>query len=494
MLPTASISKQDGNTGVPLSSNPLGICAIIAPCQQGTVNTPAMGTKPQSISSTYGIGLLAEAAAYMLPNNGGKPVVLIRGAASTLGTFGAFTYTGTGTLAGSVTGDAASHPFDDFPLVVLFTVGGTTGIAGIKYKWSIDEKAISDPSKTWSAETALGVALTIAIPNTGITVDLVTAKTVVAQDSFAVQAIGPRMTDADVLTSLDALRRANLPWECVLVLGIDATATTVNNLDTWLAARETEGKYRFGVVNAALRTPATQTEAQYLTAQTTAWNATASIRVHVGADGSYITSPIQGVNMTRPTSLDFVTRLMKIDVTTDAARVSDGPLPSVSITDANGNPVFHNEAIDPGLDDQRLVTHRTFDGKQGAFICNPRVLATNGSDYVYAQDIRTINRACELAWGAMTNDLSQGVFTDRNTGKIREDSAQAIESGINNVIDTEFAKKVSYVQFTLSRDDLIAGNAGSTLTGTIALIMPAYVKQFSGNAKFIKTVAVPLAA
>lgn len=487
-VPGVQINKTDGNLGVPSITNPTGIVALIAPRNTGPASgTPALVTKPSNIRATYGEGLISEIPAVIIPSTK-KPMLLIPQTASTPGSYGTVVYTGTGSLGGGGFIVGSGTPVDDINFTVLFTLGGTTGTGPITYQYSLDARAVGDPAKVYSAPISLGVGLVITVAGTGITVTLTTAKTIVTGDSFIIPAIGPRLTDSDVLTALTALGLAKLPWECVLIAGIDASSTTVSNADTFLAGQEALGKYRMFIANAPLRTAA-QTEAQYLTAETTLWGAVASIRGCMGADGEYLTSPQRGVDMIRATSIPFAAMLMSQGVTVDAAEVDLGPLPGVRTVDANGNPVFHDESLNPGLDDQRLVTLRSINNKIGVFVNNPKVISTPGSDYVYAQQVRTMNRACELAFGELTNWLSRKCFTDITTGFIREDSAQDIDNAVNNPILSELGKQVTYVAFTLNRDDVLAPPTAN-LTGTIKMIMPVYIKGFVVNASFQRTITV----
>ena len=486
-VPVVVITKIDGQTGVPLAPDPRGVLALIAPCQQGALLTPANITKPANALTTYGYGMATSYLYYHLPVVK-KQVLYTRQSTTVAPVTGTFTYTGTGLLSGSIT--QTGTPLDDFQGMVQFVVGGTTGITGITYQTSIDGRAFGDPAKVWSAVQALGVGLTITVPNTGITYTLVTAKTVVAGDWFVVNITGPRFNDADVSAALTALGNSGQPWEMLLVLGIDATTTTLSNIDTFLAGLESSGKYKGFIVNARLRAQdGSETEAQYLTALTTLYSGSASIRGDLTADGSYFTDPLRGIDVVRSTAWGFVPRLMSQGVTIDAAQVDLGPIPNVRITDANGNAKYHDEQLNPGLDDQRMVTYRTFNNKVGVFINNPKVISTPGSDYFFAQQIRTMNRAYELAFGPLTDKLSKGGFKDPVTARIREDSAQDIESAVNNPIVEELGKSVVFINFTLSRDDDVSSNAGATLTGTINLIMPFYIKGFQVNARFQRTVS-----
>jgi hypothetical protein len=249
-------------------------------------------------------------------------------------------------------------------------------------------------------------------------------------------------------------------------------------------------------VNARMKN-AGETEAAYLTAMTTAWASAASIRGHVGADGGALASAVPGraSSLKRQTALALATRLMASPYGRDPAYVGDGPLNSFKLPDANGNPLNHDENYYPGLDAIRLVTLRTFDQKAGTFITNGNTLATPGSDYVWAQHIRTMNRACEIAFGLLTGQLSRGVSKNPKVGPngevyIAERDALRIEALVNAGL-SELRGQVSDLRFTLSRTDNIGANGPVYLNGDIAIAALAYVKQYTVNAAFVRTITVP---
>lgn len=482
MIPNAKVTKLDGQTGV-VTPGARGICAIIAPCSAGVANQPAGYAKAGLALTDFNYGILTDAAAYVMAE-AGKSVVLVKGTASTAGTSGAVVFTGTGTSVATQTG----VPIDDFAVLVKIVAGGTRGVDGITYTESLDGGV------TVSAVKALGLATSITIPNSGVIVSLA-AGTLVAGDTIAVPTTGPRMSTADVSTALEALRLSALPWEMVMVLGHDATATTVTILDTWLSTREAEGRFRGFLCNARPRSTG-ETEAAYLTAMTTAFGASASIRGCVGADGGDLPSALAGraIVQKRPTALALGARLMGINYGVDAAYVSDGPVAGFALADARGNPNHHDEYLYPGLDAQRLVTLRTFDRKAGTFITNANTIASSGSDYVWAQHIRTMNRACEIAYDVLTGQLSRGVGSNPKHGPtgqvyIAEEDAQRIEALVNQSLN-ELRGQVTDLRYVLSRTDDIGANGPVTLTGQVLVDSLAYVKEFATNASFTRSLSV----
>ncbi len=227
----------------------------------------------------------------------------------------------------------------------------------------------------------------------------------------------------------------------------------------------------------------------------TAFASASSVDVVVCADAGYVASPIRGIRMVRPVAMGLAARGMASDISRDAAFVADGPIAGYQITDDRLNALFHDEAIYPGLDDLRLATLRSFPGRAGAFINNPNLISPNGSDYVYWQHARVMNRACELAYQLLTSRLSQGVKKDISTGLIREEEAAEIEALVQAELDKALVTpgRVSGATFTLSRNDDLSSNAGATLTATIEISALAYVKRFALTTKFVKKIAVAAA-
>lgn len=487
-LPAVQITKNPANTGN-VTPSEKGICAIIAPCQKGTQNQPASYSKPSSALSDFGYGVLTDDAAYVMGVSG-NPVLLVRATASTAAVYGAMTLTGTGTTTPSGTG----APLDDFNVVVTITLGGIVGTGPISYTYSLDGGVNT------SAVQALGTATEIDIPNSGVAIALThsSSQTLVTGDVITFTTTGPRMNNTDLTTALEALRTSALPWEIVLVGGLDATSTTITTLDTWLAAREAEGRFRGFVVGARPKgfgVPG-ETEAAYSTAMQTAFGSSASIRGCVCADVGDLASvlPGRGIVQQRSSALALAARLMKIDFGTDAAYVSDGPVPGFALADSRGNPNHHDENLYPGLDDLRLVTLRSFERKAGTFITNANVISTQGSDFVYAQHFRVMNRACEIAYDILTNQLSRGVHKNPKPGPggaiyISEEDAQALEQLVNAALQ-ELVGQVTALKFVLSRTDDIGANGPITLNGQVEIEALAYAKKFNINASFVRTISV----
>lgn len=479
MLPQTVITKQDGQTGV-VKQGVEGNLVIIAPSEKGVANSPGAYTRPDLAFVDYGYGFLAEMAAYNM-SVARKPTVLIKPTTTTAAAYSAFVAVGNGT---SVIAAGGTPPFDDFEVILAFVLPGTQGVAGATYKYSLDN------GDSYSGEIALGTATSIVIPGTNITITL-GAGTFLANQTTTFTTTGAKMVDADLTASLEALRVSNLPWEWILVAGLDATQTTVSTLDLWLSQREAEGKFRGFTVNTRFKTQSTgETEAAYLTAMTTAYASATSIRGIVSADGGDLVQILRGIRQRRITGLGISSRLMAVDISEDAAFVGRGPIVGYTIGDKRGNPKFHDEALYPNLDGIRLATLRTMDQQEGVYVTNPLLISPSGSDYVYAQHARIMNKASEITFQLLQQRLSKGVQKNPKTAFILEEDAQDIDSLVTQSLLASLKGRVSAVQFTLSRSDDLSSNAGATVNGTLEVSALAYVKKWAINARFVRKIAV----
>lgn len=481
-IPSLKFKKKHSNTGVTKQSA-AGILAIISVASAGPINTPAMYTDPQQAYADFQDGPLAEDGAYEMDTSE-KGAILIRAQPSTDGAYGAVTFVGTGTSA--PTAHAATKPFDDYTVTITVVAGGTIGVAGITYQYTLDGGKNSSPV------LALGTANNLAITTAGIQIDLA-AGTLVAGDTISFTTTGPKITTGDLATSLEALRVSGLAWEWLLVDRLDASQTELSEVDTWLQGLEAVGKFRGASINTRGKNSG-ETEAQYLTAMTTLAAGMATDRVLVGAELGEHTSALTGNTIPRCAALYITSVAMGVDVGVDPASVEDvGPIPGCAIRDTKNNPVHHDEQDYPGLDGLGFSTLRTWNGFNGTFVGNARIMSTAGSDYVFMQHARIANAVCEAVFSFLATKMSKGVAknlkADPNTGKvtIQEGTARRLEDDATHVAEKAVVGQVSGVSVTLSRDDDLSSNQGATIHVTVAIESLAYIKEFDVTVTYVKS-------
>lgn len=482
-VPGLEFRKADGKTGV-VRPAPTGILAIVAPGEKGTLNRADTHTRKDLLKAANGWGHLTEFGSLGMAWTK-KPIVAVLGDPSTAGDYSAITKANGGAGTSVIT-EGATEPLDEFSIVVEFPTGGTIGQAGIKYRYSIN-------GGPFSKILALGVANTIAIPDTGAGLAL-GAGTIVAGTMVSFTTTGPKLTNADLPAALEALRVTKSPFEAVLI-DVEADLTTVGTCGAWLSELNKAGKFPTIVLTARPKA-ADEDETEYQTALAAIFDAASSLDILVCADLGDVPSELRGIMMPRPAGLFVAAWGMSIRVGTDPAYVDLGPLPNVKITDDRNNPKYHNEELFPTLDGLRLTTLRTIEGYEGVYITNANLLSPSGSDYVYWQHARCINRGMAITYQILTRKLSKGVRKTPKPGPngeryIAESEAADLESLVNAQIYAELVKpgEVDDMKLLISRDDDIRSNQGATITCALQSVSLGYVKKFVITAGYVTQIA-----
>lgn len=488
-LPAVTISKNVFSTSqAPPSST--GILAILAASSAGTVDQPGSYSRSDLAVTDYGYGPLTDYAAHTIAA-ANQPVVLVKGTAAYAGALGAITTTNGST---STITNNSSAPYDTYDVRVEFLTGGTIGVTGITYRYSLDG------GNTWSGSQALGTATTLTIPNTGVSFTL-GAGNINAGETLQAYTTRPQLNDTNITDGLTALGLSRLPFEGVLI-DCSAGAATVGVIDTILSSWEGKGKFKFALLNSRYKTepePTAESEAAYATALGTTFGNQTSIRACVGADGAHAPSPITGWNLKRPTAMFLGGRAMAIPIGEDPAWVARGPLQGAQVSDARGNPFDHDEDLYPNLDSLRLTSLRSFapGGPQGIFVTNANTIAPTGSPFAYLQHIRIMNRACEIAWAVLTQQLSRGVRKNpkpdpvTNIVTIFEPDAALLDKLVEDALFQPLKGQVSDFRFRVNRTDNMNA-VPCVVTALLEIVALAYIKGFQVQAQFVKTISTTL--
>lgn len=459
--PKITITELDGSLGVlPPSSGRL--MAVIGVSSSGTANVPASYGKVSALVAAKGYGPLVEAAARHIELTG-DPVVVVNTGTTTNGAAGAVTFTGTGTSV--VTVDAAVYPYDDYEVYFLVVAGGTRGVAGITFRYSLDG------GKNMSALVALGTATNYTIPNAGIKVDFA-AGTLVAGDYWSFRTTAPIYNASQLGAAFDALRVSTHAVEVVQVAGV-IDGTSFDTLATKRASSYAVGKYITIVSNT--RTPnLAESEATYLAAMDTIFSAKSDSAIALCAGSCRLISSVSGRNYRRPVSFVVASLEASVSEEINTADINLGALVGVSVRDSNGNPEQHDETANPGLDDSRFYVLRTWEGYAGVYVNRPRLFSAEGSDFQLVPHRRVLNLAHAALRAYFTRRLNKPVLVNASTGFILEEEALEIESGARAVMRAVLLAKpkASAIEFTLSRTDNLLST--KTMTGQARVVPVAY--------------------
>lgn len=473
MIPNIQIQKTDGNLGV--ANNTDRILAIIGPASAGATNVATSVTSRTDLMAAFTSGPLVEAGSYMIAR--GLPIVAIRSAATTLGTYGTIVTTGKAGTSAVTAG--TSKPNNTYDPIVQVLTGGTVGTAGIIYRYS------QDNGVNWSQAVALGTSNTMTLDD-GVSFALA-AGTLVTGDTWSTTTTAPVATTGDLTAALTALSDYTGEWLRALVL-TDADGTILAQLASFTDPFHNDGKYAEVIANTRAR-GAAETRATYQTAMAAVRAAVLTAEVACCVDQEEMVSEVTGRRLRVPQSIATAARLMLIDDSQDAAAKSDGALPGIFLETAAGARNYHDERRFPGLDVLGFTTHRTWGGRPitpGVYVNNARVLAGPTSDYQFFQLSAIVNRVIETTFSLLQPKLSRSILLDPDTGRIREDVASGLEGAVTAELRSRFfdSGRVSGVRMLLSRNDnIISTNA---LTFSVQVQPLAYVKQFVGKTGLVR--------
>lgn len=459
--PAVNLTELDGQLGIlPPTSGKL--FAVTGVSTSGPTNTPSTYARTIDVKAAFGSGPLVEAACHYIEQYS-KPVVIVRTGQTNVGSATAVVFVGTGTSV--VTEDGVTNPDDDYQVKFLVVAGGTIGVAGITFKYSLDD------GRTYSAVTALGTANNYSIPGTStVKVDFA-AGTLVAGDSFSFRTNAPRWDDTELGTALDALKNWKGTFGIVEIVG-DFLGADLTAAEAKFASMFTAGKPHSYF--ASFRMPTIgETEAAYKTAFDAAFGSLSTVRGSICAGAQIMVSAATGRQYRRPVAFIAAARQASVEEDVNIADVNLGTLPC-RIRDDNGNPLEHDESVNPGLDDSRALVLRTVEGEEGVYVNRPLILAPSGSDF----SLHPYRLVLDLAYVALrayfTRRLNKEIEVDRKTGFILEREAREIETGaLAAMRSVLLAKpKASGIQFALSRTDNVLST--KTLTGEARVIPLGY--------------------
>lgn len=482
------------------------VLVVMGPSSKGSY-APAAFAQPSDVVATYGQGPLVEAACYAIGNYS-SIVLCVRTAASTAAVASAITTTRSmvGVVIASTsacTVDAGSAAFGDYEFGLIVTkvvtaagasaAQGTLGTDKIYVQWTVDNFRTLSPVTKLPDTSAFTIDLANAASgfDSGIQLDFA-AGTLTVGDKFTGVSTAPACTTADIATAITALDRSAVSWEiCLLASALsDATPGTgvAGAMDAFIASRMARGLYCCWFGHAPLPTvtdgtPQTDATYQASSAVTSFATYSSSTPALISQSGCLLASK----NPTWPAQYILppayaIAPFAKARAEEESIADSDwGPLPGISISDGNGNPLgrCHDEALNPGADDARFCVLRSWSDSQGAFVNLPTLMAQSGSDFTVLQRLRVWNLFASVVWSFFRHRLQKGVPYDEATGNILKSFADQMEDDANSLVESRLTKKkkCAACKVKVSRtDDLRVANPTLTVFGGVQpLSYPTFI-------------------
>lgn len=489
-----SITLLEGALGVQPNNIQGHIAVIAGPSSSGPLLTPAAFNRPRDITTNFGTGPLAEYASTIIKNTS-KHVIVVRTNATTDGAYGAVTTTNALTTAGSsvVTADDVVLPYDEYEVYLYFVAGGTIGVSGITFRWSLDG------GRTQSAVTSLGTANSITISSGNVKLNL-GAGTRVAGDTVVCRTSAPVENNTDFSDAQECIGELGMAWDFA-TFASPMNGTQCGAVDTWLQGLWDKGIHKGARLSA--RGPAVgESETDYRASLTSDFSGFLSQRVAVTAGYAEFASGVSGRLYRQPAGRITTCRALSKKVKpwkNDLGQVDLGPVSNdTKIRDTSGNRKagLHDEALDPGLDTLGFETLTTLQGYGlSAYVTTPKVMAPiGGTDYYLWQYVAVVNRACDAAQTYLIARCRKFIFVDPKTGYITDTEALALNKGVEAAVRNAVGDSVSGLSFTVGRtDNLLAQNA--IVTGDLRIVPLAYPAGFALTFGFQNpATGIPLAA
>lgn len=464
--PSVTLTERDGALGIlPPSAGKIPVYVGVA--DSGTVNAPATFGRVKDLTAAFGGGPTVEAAARSIGVHG-QPVCFIRATTATAGAYVTSSIDVSGVTGTSVIAATGSAANDDYEVVILFIAGGTRGVAGITYKYSLDG------GRTYSPTQALGTATSIVIPSSGSVTATLAAGTIVAGDVVTFRTAAPIWDTTGLTAALTALQAWIGTWKDVRIVG-DVNGAAFDAIETAMTTMDSAGKPRAWIGNTRMPLLA-ESEATYKSALDTIFSAKATTRGYLHSGSCEYVSSVNGRRYRRPAADLLGALQMSVSEEVNIAWLGLGALVGATITDDNGNPKHHDESVNPGLDDSRFSVLRTWEGRAGVYANKPRIFSAEGSDFDIAPKREVMNIAKIAVRAYLETRLNAPILVDTTTGYILEEEAVDIETGANAALSaTLLAKpKASGATFVLSRTDNLLSTR--TMNGQTRIVPLAYAE------------------
>lgn len=390
--------------------------------------------------------------------------------------------TGLGTSVPTITGT----PYDTYNVKVIFTAAGTTGTAGIKFKVSLDA------GRTYGPVISLNTALTYTIPDTGITLNFVTAKTIVANSYLRFSTVEPLWATAGIQACLNALQAsayATSGWGSMVLTGpvSGANATTLQGFLNTLATGKIFTRMMVAARDALIPTEwggAGETESTWLASLLTDFSATATKRVSISG-GHYnmpsrIPKSVAGLpRYRRPLMWAMAARQIAIPPQRHHGRVKDGSLIDIA-TDPVNDPIdgfiYHDERLNPGLDEARFASAWTRVKKKGWWIKNPNLMSDTGSVFTILPLGTVMDIACDIVNAVGTEDINEDIRLNDN-GTIFDNEAIAIEKRMGSQLEAFMLNKNMISNYSVVVDRANNVQLTSEVNVSVTIYARGYILQ-----------------
>lgn len=428
-----TIVVRDG--GIGLSALGTIFPLVIGVTSAGTASTLYFSTNQNSLKDTLGQGPAVELALPVITEKGG--VLVLKTPASTAGAAGAVTKTAFSTSTGTIT--LAGAAYDAYQIKIRIKFTGALGVG--RFDYSLDQLG-DEP--TYSEEITIPSGGTYAIPGTNITATFVPGAGPIifeAGDSHVSVCTAPQYTTADLSTAWTALLLALGQYvveECYFTgrsASAAAAATMAATIATLMSSLEARKRWARAMMDCGA-----DTSANVITSIVPFANN--RVGVCFGLADVPTLNARAGWGVPRVSVCHALSeRAAGCDLSENLGRVASGSLRVLKILNDEGV----SQAF---IESHKINTLRTYDGEPGIFSTNGYLKSAAGSDFLYWDWGRVIDRICRVIYSEQQKWLLKKVrvLTD-GTGRIDPRDAVRIEMAVRSALKDEILDAINIEGF-----------------------------------------------
>ncbi len=368
----------DGGLGVSSgSSDGLHVKIGVSTAPKNQLLTISPSLKADEIKEKLGHSPLADAVMDSI-QMGASTIYCIPTEGTISGTIGDVTHVGTG----GATHTTSGSPNNAYEIVIEILKDGALNDA--TYRYSIDG------GDNFTGEKTMPTDGEVVIEGTGVKITFAEAAT--PEDSFKegdtyeFKTTAPKMSNQEVLDAIAILKDANFEFELIHVVGESDSpmwAAVATEVDTLFSSYF---KPVFAMCEARQKTDDESLD-EYVQSLLTARQVVSNYRLQVVAARGEIAAMDGKIRDTNGAG-DVTGLYSKSKVSQSIGEVSEFPLNNVLKLLPEGI-----ESHIETLDQAGFVTFRKYIGLEGRYVTNARMFAPDGSDYQYAETVRTMNKA-----------------------------------------------------------------------------------------------------
>lgn len=388
--------------------------------------------------------------------------------------------------------ETTGRPEDAYEVRWEVLIGGTIGIAGITFRYSLDR------GLNWSASTALGVASTFALLDgpelAGLTLSFA-AGTLDTGDFVTFNTTAPEWQASDAIAAMAALRASKVKFSFLHAVGV-VDPTKAGSVGATIAAWSAKSKFSW-CAGSVRDWGTNETQLDWIASLVATWASFADTRIALGAGMARLTCPITGRSNRRSVTWKAVAQTVGVAPQTDIAQKNLGPLSSdVQIYDVNGALVEYDARINSTLFDNRFIVYRTWEDEAGVFFARGNLMGPPGDiqrityrrvlnivDEVYQKAMRQQIESPFRRWGAR-------VKAPFLPGDIHEADAMRIQQQIQTALRTQVVElgMVSSIVATLERTPISTGQGTWRVECDVKIVGLAYIDNALGRVGFVDPV------